>query len=199
MGEEDGIFFNNYFDIISSGNFEGKSIFNFIKNKEYERYNEKIVDFSKKVFEYRKERIFLYKDDKIFILWNVLMIVVLIKVYSILKNDIYLEYLNKCFNFINNNFVNELGRLLVRYRDGSFDYLVYLDDYVFLIWVYIEFYELIFNMKYLEKVLNLNESCINFFWDYEKSGFYIYGKDSENLIVRLKDLYDGVILLGNFV
>ncbi|MGO0807448.1 hypothetical protein ACTPEF_26985, partial [Clostridioides difficile] len=43
LGEEDGTFFNNYFDITSSGNFEGKSIPNLIKNKEYERHNEKIV------------------------------------------------------------------------------------------------------------------------------------------------------------
>ena len=199
LGEEDGIFFNNYFDITSSGNFEGKSIPNLIKNKEYERHNEKIADLSKKVFEYRKERTSLHKDDKILTSWNALMIVALTKAYSTLKNDIYLEYSNKCLNFINNNLVNESGRLLARYRDGSSDYLAYLDDYAFLIWAYIELYESTFNMKYLEKALNLNESCINLFWDYEKSGFYIYGKDSENLIARPKDLYDGAIPSGNSV
>ncbi|HBG2150100.1 thioredoxin domain-containing protein [Clostridioides difficile] len=199
LGEEDGTFFNNYFDITSSGNFEGKSIPNLIKNKEYERHNEKIADLSKKVFEYRKERTSLHKDDKILTSWNALMIVALTKAYSTLKNDIYLEYSNKCLNFINNNLVNESGRLLARYRDGSSDYLAYLDDYAFLIWAYIELYESTFNMKYLEKALNLNESCINLFWDYEKSGFYIYGKDSENLIARPKDLYDGAIPSGNSV
>lgn len=199
LGEEDGKFFNDYFDITNGGNFEGKSIPNLIKNKEYDRYNEKIANLSKKVFEYRKERTSLHKDDKILTSWNALMVVALAKAYNTLKSEVYLEYSNKCLDFINNNLVNDSGRLLARYRDGNASYLAYLDDYAFLIWAYIELYESTFDMVYLEKALNLNESCIDLFWDYEKSGFYIYGKDSENLIARPKDLYDGAIPSGNSV
>ncbi len=102
------------------------------------------------------------------------MIVALTKAYSTLENDIYLEYSNKCLDFINNNLVNESGRLLARYRDGSSDYLAYLDDYAFLIWAYIELYESTFNMKYLEKALNLNENCINLFGIMKKWVLYIW-------------------------
>ena len=40
---------------------------------------------------------------------------------------------------------------------------------------------------------------IELFWDKEKHGFFLYGNDSEELIVRPKELYDGAIPSGNSI
>ncbi len=40
---------------------------------------------------------------------------------------------------------------------------------------------------------------INLFWDNEKDGFFLYGEDSEKLIARPKELFDGAMPSGNSV
>lgn len=199
LGEEDGKYFNEYYNITKNGNFEGKSIPNLINNKNYYKENEKINNLRKKVFDYRLKRTSLHKDDKILTSWNGLMIVALANAYEVLRDDKYLDYANKALNFIKNNLINDEGRLLARYRDKHADHLAYLEDYTFLTWAYIRMYETTFDEKYLEEAIYLNNQTIELFWDNENHGFFIYGKDGENLIARPKDLYDGAKPSGNSV
>ncbi|NEU06367.1 thioredoxin domain-containing protein [Clostridium senegalense] len=199
LGEDDGKYFNNYFDITTSGNFEGKSIANLLKNNSFENDDEKINDLRKKVFNYRLERTTLHKDEKILTSWNALMITAFAKAYSILKDEKYLKVCKDAIAFIENNLVNKDNRLLARYKDGDVAYFAYLEDYAFLIWSFIELYEGTNEKEYLEKAISLNSEMIDKFWDENSSGFFLYGKDSEKLIARPKEIYDGAIPSGNSV
>lgn len=40
----------------------------------------------------------------------------------------------------------------------------------------------------------MNKAMIDLFWDDKHGGFYLYGKDGEELIVRPKDVYDGIFI-----
>lgn len=40
---------------------------------------------------------------------------------------------------------------------------------------------------------------IHYFWDEEEGGFFLYGRDSETLIARPKEIYDGATPSGNAV
>ena len=91
------------------------------------------------------------------------------------------------------------GRLLARYREGEAAYPGYLDDYAFLIWGLIELYEATFKAEYLKLALDLNRGMLKYFYDEDNGGFYLYGSDSEQLIVRPKDVYDGAAPSGNSV
>ncbi len=199
LGQEDGEYFNKYFNITDKGNFEGKSIPNLIQNKEFDTPNEKIEELSKKVFEYRMTRTYLHKDDKILTSWNALMIVAFAKAYKVLQDEKYLEVAKKAIGFIEDKLVNKDGRVLARYREGEASYLGYLDDYAFLVWALIELYEGTFEISFLDKALGLNQDMIRYFWDDENSGFYLYGADGEDLIARPKEIYDGAIPSGNSV
>ena len=74
-----------------------------------------------------------------------------------------------------------------------------IEDYAFLIWGLIELYQLTFDLKYLEEAKILADYQINNFWDEENKGFYFYDINSESLIVRPKEVYDGAIPSGNSV
>lgn len=199
LGEDDGTYFNDYFDITTDGNFEGKSIPNLIKNNNFNKVNEKIQVLSEQVLQYRSERTELHKDDKILTSWNGLMIAALAKAYKVLEDERYLEYAKKAVNFIFNNLMDENKRLLARYRDEESRHKAYLDDYAFLCFGLIELYESSFDIEFLKKAIDLNKDMINYFWDKEKRGFFLYGEDGEKLIARPKELYDGAMPSGNSV
>ena len=198
LGDEDGKYFAEYFDISVQGNFEGKNIPNLIKNDRFEFHDDNINSMIKKVFEYRQSRMELHKDDKILTSWSALMSVAMTRAYKVLGDESYLSYAVESVDFIEKNLFRD-GRLLARFRDGHTDYMAYLDDYAFLIWSYIELYESTFEKSYLDRAVKLNKDCIDLFWDNKNKGFFLYGNDSEELFLRPKDLYDGAMPSGNSV
>jgi len=199
LGEEDGEYFNEYFDITTDGNFEDKSIPNLIKNSNFDEENARIRDLSENVLDFRSKRMKLHKDDKILTSWNGLMIAALGKAYKVLEDERYFEYAKKAVNFIFDNLIDENKRLLARYRDKESRHMAYLDDYAFLCFGLIELYESSFDITFLKKAIDLNKDMINFFWDNQKHGFFLYGEDSEQLIARPKELFDGAMPSGNSV
>ncbi|MBE6089062.1 MAG: thioredoxin domain-containing protein [Clostridium beijerinckii] len=199
LGEEDGTYFNDYFDITSDGNFEGKSIPNLIKNKNFRKPDNRINLLSEQILQYRSERMELHKDDKILTSWNGLMIAALGKAYKVIEDERYFEYAKKAVEFIFNNLIDENKRLLARYRDKDSRHKAYLDDYAFLCFGLIELYESSYDIEFLSKAIEINKDMINLFWDNEKDGFFLYGEDSEKLIARPKELFDGAMPSGNSV
>jgi len=197
LGVEDGEWFCDIFDITSKGNFEGKSIPNLI-GVEIEE-NDRIARCREKLFSVREKRIRPHKDDKILTSWNGLMIAAFAKGARVFNDDTLCQAAERAVDFIFSKLVNKEGRLLARYRDSHADFPAYLDDYVFLTWGLIELYETTFKAKYLRKALELTEQMLNLFWDDKNGGLFFNGKDSEELIIRSKEIYDGAMPSGNSV
>lgn len=201
LGEEDAEKFCSYYGITGSGNFEGKSIPNLIGNKEaFGRvlFNP-MEELREKVFAAREKRVHPYKDDKILTSWNGLMIAALSMGARAMGEDRYLKAAEKAVAFIREKLIRKDGRLLARYREGEAAYSAYLDDYAFLIWGLIELFEAAFKPEYLELAIDLNRDMLRYFHDEDKGGLYLYGSDSEQLIARPKDVYDGATPSGNSV
>ncbi|MGB4461716.1 MAG: thioredoxin domain-containing protein [Tepidanaerobacteraceae bacterium] len=197
LGTEDGRWFCNLFDITSKGNFEGKSIPNLIDEGFVE--NERTKRCREKLFSARKERIHPHKDDKILTSWNGLMVAALAKGARVFKDETLCEAAERAVGFVFSKLVNEDGRLLARYREGHADFLAYLDDYAFLCWGLIELYESTFKVDYLKKALGLSQQMLDVFWDEKNGGLFFNGKDSEELIVSFKEIFDGAIPSGNSI
>lgn len=197
LGGEDGQWFCDMFDIDSKGNFEGKSIPNLIDFGLAENY--RVNRCRKKLFSAREQRIHPYKDDKILTSWNGLMIAALAKGARAFKNENLCRASEKAAGFIFSKLVNGHGRLMARYRDGHTAFLAYLDDYAFLVWGLLELYETTFNVEYLKQAIKLNQHMLGLFWDDARGGLFFNGKDSEELIIRSKEIYDGAIPSGNSV
>ncbi|HEX3027729.1 MAG TPA: thioredoxin domain-containing protein, partial [Clostridia bacterium] len=199
LGGKDGEKYCKHYDITPEGNFEGTNIPNLIENDLNVKEKEFFGHCREKLFNYRNERIHPYKDDKILTSWNGLMIAALAIGSRITGKTSYAVAAEKALSFILSKLVRSDGRLLARYRDGESAIPGYTDDYSFLIWGMIELYETTYKPEYLQKALKLNDDLIKYFWDEHHGGLFMYGSDSEQLIARPKEIYDGAMPSGNSV
>jgi len=152
-----------------------------------------------KLFNAREIRIHPYKDDKILTDWNGLMISALAKSAQAFSDPQYAAAATRAAKFILHTLQDDEGRLLHRYRDNEAGIQATLNDYAFLIWGLLELYEATVDISYLEIAIQLQEQLISHFWDSENGGFYLTADDSEILITRPKEIYDGAIPSGNSV
>ncbi|HEY5537610.1 MAG TPA: thioredoxin domain-containing protein, partial [Acetobacterium sp.] len=205
LGHDRSEFFIHYYPMTEEGNFEGKNILNLITTSiEIIQENQDIKDqlevMAKELFNEREKRIHPHKDDKILTGWNGLMIATLAKAGRTFNNPSTIKQAEQAIEFIEKNLTGNDGRLFARYRQGDVKHLAYLDDYAFMIWGYIECYEATFKIEYLEKALKRVDDMVDLFGDEKgESGFYLYGKDAEQLIAKPKDIFDNAMPAGNSI
>jgi len=202
LGSEKAKVYCKTYGITERGNFERRNIPNLINIhledlQEDKNLISELEDMRKKLYEYREKRIHPFKDDKILTSWNGLMMAALAYGGKVLKNKEYVDAAKKTADFILSKLVRSDGRLLGRYREGEAANLGLLEDYAFFVWGLIEIYEADSSPIYLDKALELNDQMIKLFYDSNYGGLYLYAVDSEQLIVRPKELYDGSIPSGN--
>ncbi len=205
LGDDLGRLFCHVYDITESGNFEGKNIPNLIKidleqfaaqnGQDYTQLAQKLEQARVKLFEHREKRIHPYKDDKILTSWNGLMIAALARGGRVLASQDYILAAKKAIAFIDHHLFQN-GRLMVRYREGEVRNKGFIDDYAFLLWAYIEMYESTLELGYIDRAKDLAKEMVDLFWDQEEGGFFFYGNDNEELLVRQKEAYDGAIPSG---
>ncbi|MFA9462844.1 MAG: thioredoxin domain-containing protein [Velocimicrobium sp.] len=198
LGDVEGEEFCRIYHIDDVGNFEGKSIPNRMGFENSETYD-LFEGCRQKLFELRERRIHPNKDDKILSGWNGLMIAAFSIAARVLNEETYKQTAQTAVDFISNHMMNEEGRLLARYRKTDAAFFAYAQDYAFFIWGLIELYETSFDATYLLKAVKLAEDSIQYFWDEEEGGLFLYGTDSESLITRPKEIYDGALPSGNSV
>ena len=150
-----------------------------------------------KLFAARRKRVHPHKDDKILTDWNGLMMAALARASGALDEPQYAEAARRTADFILTRMRDSKGRLYHRYRDGETAIPAFLDDYAFLAWGLIELYEATFEIAYLRTALDLNTSMLRHFWDERSGGLYSTADDSESLLVRQKEIYNGAMPSGN--
>lgn len=162
-----------------------------------EEFVNKLGNIRKKLFEFRKNRIHPHKDDKILTDWNALMISAFAKAAQTFNNNLYADAATKAYSFIEKYLTDKEGKLIHRFRDGESGLPAHIDDYTFMTNALIDLYETTFEIKYLKRAIELNEILIEEFWDEYNGGFYFTSKQSEKLLTRQKDVYDGATPSGN--
>ncbi len=192
LGETNGEKFNKHFDITSTGNFEGKSIPNLLNSDVTDKSFE---EFFPKLQQFRKNRYLLHLDDKILTSWNSLMIAAMCELYLVSKKDIYLNAAQKAEEFIK-MYLCEDNTLFVSFRDGKHGVNGFLDDYANYMFAQLSLYRATLDSKYLNRAKQMCDKVVNDFGD-NTGGFYLYGNQSEELILRPKETYDGAIPSGN--
>lgn len=206
LGEEELKLAIEVFNIEQSGNYleessgkkVGRNIIH-LKSIPAEEIEDGIEKVRKKLLNLRKKRIHPHKDDKILTDWNGLMIAALAKGSIAFQDTSYLNVAKNSLNFLLSHQREVNGRLLHRYKDGSSEIQGYLNDYAFLIWGLIELYEATFDIFYLKTALELHKIQIEDFWDENIGGFYFTSNNSESLLTRQKEIYDGAIPSGNSI
>jgi uncharacterized protein YyaL (SSP411 family) len=209
LGRDPADLFCRFFNITPDGNFEdGKSIlhisvppeeFAVRENLELNELEILLDDGRERLFSVREKRVHPLKDDKILTSWNGLMIAALAKGTQALGDPVYARAAEKAASFILEKMLTPSGGLYRRYREGQVVHPGFLEDYAFFIWGLIELYETLFDVRFLEEAVALNQRLIEWFWDQDKGGCFFTANEGEKLIFRGKDLYDGATPSGNSI
>ena len=208
LGKDEAEVFNEYYGVTGRGNFEaGKSILNISKSphdlaKQFKRDRKAIENIlmkgRSKLLKHRAKRPRPYRDDKVIVAWNGLMISSLAYGGAALGEARYIDAAQNCAEFVLGTLQRD-GRLMRYYRNGETVGLGFLDDYAFMIMGLLDLYEATFDVRWLIESKKLAEQMIELFGDEKGGGFYLVGNDAERLIVRNKPSYDGAVPSGNSV
>jgi uncharacterized protein YyaL (SSP411 family) len=146
----------------------------------------------------RSKRVRPHLDDKILTAWNGLMISAFAKGAQVLDEPRYLEAAQRARVFILTRMYNaDLGMLRRRYRDGDAAIAGFLDDYAFFIGALLDLYEADFDPHHIETAIQLTGKMRELFEDQAEGAFFSTAAGDSNLVLRMKDDYDGAEPSGN--
>jgi len=139
-----------------------------------------------------------YRDDKILTAWNGLMISAFARAAQILDEPAYAAAARNAAKFFT-TLMWDGTTLLRRHRDGESAIPGFLDDYAFLAQAFLDLYETNFDLAHLDTAIALTERMLALFEDRENGAFYSTAEGDPELVLRIKDDYDGAEPAGNSV
>jgi hypothetical protein len=111
------------------------------------------------------------------------------------RNDIYYKLATRNADFLL-NWLRPEGKLKRSWREGKITNDVFLEDYAALILGLLELYQTDFNDKWFTAARELTDEMIELFND-PNGGFFDTPKNSEELLLRPKDVQDNATPSGN--
>jgi hypothetical protein len=148
----------------------------------------------------RAKRVRPHLDDKILASWNGLMLVAFARAATVLSEERYLAAAEKNLLFLRQRLWDASTKTLFhRWRDGERDRVQLLESYAFLLDGIIHLYEATLKPTHLDFACELAAAMIAKFHDPENGGFWQTPADTSDLILRVKDDYDGAEPSGNSV
>jgi uncharacterized protein len=152
----------------------------------------------RKLFAARSKRVEPFKDTKIIVAWNGLMIDTLAQASQVLGDSHYLEMARRSAGFLMERLWDSKTRSLRHsFKDGKSQFSAYLDDYAAFVNGLVTLYEASFDRYWLDCAEEIGKVMIEQFWD-EKTGTFFYtSKDHEKLVIRPRDSHDGATPSGS--
>ncbi|MCB1109890.1 MAG: thioredoxin domain-containing protein [Chlamydiia bacterium] len=203
LSPDDASLFCGYFGVTHEGNFQGKNVLHhtlsveeFCEARGFKKEDvvHSLCSSLEVLRRERERRARPFKDDKILVSWNALIIDTLLKAGVALERDDYIAAGVKAVHFIK-KFLWKDGRLYRRFREGETNYEGGLDDYASLIRALITLYEVGEGEWYLEWA---QEMTMLLEKEYKADGgaFYLTGPD-HSILLRRCELYDSSQPSGN--
>jgi uncharacterized protein YyaL (SSP411 family) len=159
-----------------------------------------LASAKQKMFEQRAKRIRPHLDDKVLASWNGLMLGAFARAYAVLGDARYRAAAEKNLAFLQARLWDARTKTLYhRWRDGERDQVQLLEGYAFLLSGVVELYEATLEAQHLEFANVIAESMLAKFYDGDKGGFWQSAAGAKDLILRVKEDYDGAEPSGNSV
>jgi uncharacterized protein len=212
LSPEEFIVAANHFGITKEGNFvddshpqplRGQNVLSVVNP--VAKADEPLLAAAKaKMLAVQGKRIRPHLDDKILASWNGLMLGAFARAGIVLGEQKYLAAAERNLEFIRqklwqpeNN--GKSGTLFHRWRDGERDQVQLLEGYAFLLDGVIQLYEATLNPAHLDFARALAAAMLEKFYDPANGGFWQSPAGTNDLILRIKDDYDGAEPSGNSV
>jgi uncharacterized protein len=206
--KDDSEFFEAAYGITVRGNWEGKSILQRSLDDASlaarfkltpEAVQAILSNSHSKLLAARASRVRPGTDDKVLTAWNGLMLATIAEAARVLEEP---ELQKKYALLATRNAEFSLsslrpdGKLKRSWRAGKITNEVFLEDYAALILGLLELYQTDFNDRWFTSARELTDEMIELFSDPD-GGFFDTSKDSEELLLRPKDLQDSATPSGN--
>jgi uncharacterized protein YyaL (SSP411 family) len=158
-----------------------------------------LAEGRRKLLAARDQRPRPFKDDKVMVGWNGLMISAFARGGPILNEPRYTAAAARAAGFVRDKLYDPETRELARiYREGASG-KGFLEDYAFYVESLIDLYESTLDVQWLKLALDLQATQDKLFGDPEAGGYFSSGAEDASLLVRMKDDSDGVEPSGNSV
>ncbi|HEY2952482.1 MAG TPA: thioredoxin domain-containing protein, partial [Verrucomicrobiae bacterium] len=155
---------------------------------------------TEKMFRERCKRVRPHLDDKVLASWNGLMLGALARAAIVLNDDTYRAAAAKNVAFLQGKLWDAKTKTLYhRWRDGQRDSVQLLEAYAFLLSGVLELYQATLDPKHLDFAVALADGLLAKFYDKDNGGFWQSAADASDLILRMKEDYDGAEPSGNSV
>ena len=148
------------------------------------------------VRDWRASRCPLGVDDKVLCAWNGLMIEALCELYRATGEERYLSAAKRAQAFLDARL--RVGtQLFVSFRAGKRGVRANLSDYAAEVSALLALWGATLEPRYLDLAEALVDRAAERFFDEENGGFYLYDRESEELLLRPKESEDGALPGGN--
>lgn len=217
LGAGDGAICNFFYGVQTDGNaladpmdeFRGKNILYLPHSliataRKFGRTEQEVLKIlasaRERLFAARQKRPRPHLDDKIITAWNGLMISALAKGFRVTGDDRYLQAATASAAFLEKNLWNRADKTLFRrYREGEAQFQGQLDDYAFFVQGLLDLYAAGFDSRWLERAVEITTQQIALFSDEDKGAFFDSPANARNVLVRMRNDYDGAEPAGNSI
>ena len=198
-----------YFGVTENGNFTdhshpqplaGQNVLSVVDPKLSGEEKPLLASAKKKMFAARAKRVRPHLDDKTLASWNGLMLGAMARASVVLNDGSYLKAAEKNLAFLQAKLWDPKTKTLYhRWRDGERDNVQLLESYAFLLSGVLDFYAATLDPKQLDFAVALADAMLARFYDQENGGFWQSAAGAKDLILRVKEDYDGAEPSGNSV
>lgn len=197
------------FGITAKGNFldhsdpdplPGQNVLSIVDSK-LSAAEKPLLDSAKaKMFATRAKRVRPHLDDKVLTSWNGMMLGAFARAGAVLNQPDYIAVAEKNLAFVRAKLWDARTKTLYsRWRDGERDQAQILDAYANLLAGTLELYSATLKPEHLSFAVELAEALLKRFHDAEHGGFWQSSTEAKELILRVKEDYDGAEPSGNSV
>jgi len=198
-----------YFGITEKGNFvdhshpsplPNQNVLSIVRPELSAEEQASLASTREKMLQARSKRVRPHLDDKVLVSWNGLMLGAFARAGIVLGEERYLAAARKNAAFLKDKLWDAKKKALYhRWRDGERDNVQLVEGYAFLLGGMLDLYEATLNEEYLAFAVELADGMLKRFYDRENGGFWQSAADSKDLIMRVKEDYDGAEPSGNSV
>ena len=198
-------FFSRVHGVTPEGNFEGRNILWLPRDVAVRARAEGLLpevarrtlaESREILLRVRSERPEPFRDEKILVGWNGLMLRALAEAGGVLDRPDYRDAARTGLEFLLDA-VRRDGRLLHTYKDGVAKVPAFLEDHAALGNALVSLHESTLEARWLDEARWCAEEILSRFWSEEDGAFYDSASDAEALFTRPRDVMDNATPSGN--
>ena len=197
---DDYEFFAKHYDVTDAGNWETKTILNRLQSAEWlsDEEEARLKSLRDILFTAREQRVKPKLDDKILADWNGMTITSLTLASDTFGNSKWLDLAVNAYSFIKDK-MSKNAELSHSYRLGKCSSPAIYNDYAQMIRAAITLYNSTQNKSYMNDAISWEKHFDHNFWCEEFGGYFITGKNRNDVIIRGKTGTDEATPNGNAV